>query len=275
LSPFGPIDSALAPAPDPKRVAGLADTPFAHRGLHGAGRIENSRAAFEAAIAAGHGIELDVQVSVDGEAIVIHDSELDRLTGAKGAVAARTAAELRAIALAGTDEMLCPLSDILALIGGRVPLLIELKAPDRRVGPLCNAVRRALEGYGGIVGVMSFNPEVGRWFARHAPHLARGLVVTEARKKGYRGRLERHLFLWRARPDFLAYDIRDLPSAFAGSQRARGLLVLTWTVRTADERARASAHADQIVYELGSGPITGGGRDGLDFVVRQGARRER
>jgi glycerophosphoryl diester phosphodiesterase len=249
LSPFGPIDSALAPAPDPGRVAGLTDTPFAHRGLPGAGRIENSRAAFEAAIAAGHGIELDVQASADGEAIVIHDCELERLTGVQGKVAARTTAELGAIALAGTDQMLRPLTETLRLVRGRVPLLIELKAPDRHVGPLCNAVRRALEGYGGRVGVMSFNPEVGRWFARHAPHLARGLVVTEARKKGWRGRLERHLFLWRARPDFLAYDIRDLSSPFATRQRARGLPVLTWTVRTPDERARAATHADQIIYE--------------------------
>jgi glycerophosphoryl diester phosphodiesterase len=249
LSPFGSIDSALAPAPDPKRVAGLADTPYAHRGLHGAGRIENSRAAFEAAIVAGHGIELDVQVSADGEAIVIHDYDLDRLTGSRGKVAAMTASKLGAVGLAGTEEMLAPLSAILGLIGGSVALLIELKLRDRHVGPLCNAVRRALEGYGGTVGVMSFNPEVGRWFARHAPHLVRGLVVTESGKKGLRGRLERHLFLWRAKPDFLAYDIRDLPSRFAADQRARGLPVLTWTVRTADERKRAAAHADQIIYE--------------------------
>jgi glycerophosphoryl diester phosphodiesterase len=114
---------------------------------------------------------------------------------------------------------------------------------------LCGAVRRALEGYRGKVGVMSFNPEVGRWFARHARHIARGLVVTEAGKKGWRGRLARRLFLWRARPDFLAYDIRDLPASFATRQRARGLPILTWTVRTPDERARASAHADQIIYE--------------------------
>lgn len=249
LSPFGPIDSALAPAPDPRRIAGLTETPYAHRGLHGSGRIENSRAAFEAAIAAGHGIELDVQASADGEAIVIHDYDLGRLTGSRGKVAALTAAQLGAIGLAGTDEMLAPLSDILALIAGRVPLLIELKLRDRRVGRLCNAVRRALEGYRGTVGVMSFNPEVGRWFARHAPHLARGLVVTEADKKGIRGRLERHLFLWRARSDFLAYDIRDLPSRFAASQRARGLPVMTWTVRSPEERARAVTHADQIIYE--------------------------
>ena len=249
LSPFGPIDAALAPAPAAKRVAGLTATPFAHRGLHGSGRVENSRAAFEAAIAAGHGIELDVQASFDGEAFVIHDHELDRLTRSQGKVGQRTAAELRGIKLRGCDEGLATLADTLRSIASRAPLLIELKARDRKVARLCLAVFRSLEGYRGPVGIMSFNPEVGRWFARHAPRLTRGLVVTENGKRGLRGRIERHLALWRARPDFLAYDVRDLPSHFAAGQRARGLPVLTWTVRSEAERARAAAHADQIIYE--------------------------
>jgi glycerophosphoryl diester phosphodiesterase len=100
---------------------------------------------------------------------------------------------------------------------------------------------------------MSFNPEVGAWFARHAPHVLRGLVVTEHGKKGLRGRIERRLFLWRARPDFLAYDVRDLPSRFASRARARGLPVFTWTVRTDSDRARAAAHADQIIFEASPG----------------------
>jgi glycerophosphoryl diester phosphodiesterase len=249
LSLSAPIDGAFAPAPDPRRVAGLISLPFAHRGLHGSGRIENSRAAFEAAIAAGHGIELDVRPSLDGEAFVIHDEDLERLTGSRGAVGRLSSAKLRSIALSGCDETLATLTDILRLIGSRVPLLIELKAPDRRVARLCLAVVRSLEGYRGPVGIMSFNPEVGRWFARHAPRVTRGLVVTESGKRGLKVRVERHLALWRAKPDFLAYDIRDLPSRFAAAQRRRGLSILTWTVRSEDERARAAAHADQIIYE--------------------------
>jgi glycerophosphoryl diester phosphodiesterase len=249
LSPFGPIDRALAPAPDPRRLKGLLDSPFAHRGLHGHGRIENSAAAFEAAIAAGHGIELDVQASRDGEAFVIHDYDLERLTGVEGKVAGRSTTELGAIALAGDGQKLATLAETLRLVGSRVPLLIEIKAPDRHVVRLCAAVRRALEGYRGQAAVMSFNPEIGRWFGRHAPRIVRGLVVTEQDKRGVKGRIERHLALWRARPDFLAYDIRDLPSRFAAGQRRRGIKVLTWTVRSEDERARAAAHADQIIYE--------------------------
>jgi glycerophosphoryl diester phosphodiesterase len=244
------IDQALAPAPKPKRIAGLAELPFAHRGLHGPGRPENSLAAFRAAIEAGHGIELDVRSSRDGHAIVFHDADLDRLTEERGPVALRSAAELGSIALRGSGgETIPDLPATLALIRGRVPLLIEVKAPDRHVGPLCLSVFRALDGYRGPVGVMSFNPEVPRWLARHAPRVTRGLVVTEAGKRR-RGRLRRRLALWRARPDFLAYDIRDLPSRFAARARARGLPVFTWTCRSAADEATAKLHADQIIHEL-------------------------
>ncbi|HMG46886.1 MAG TPA: glycerophosphodiester phosphodiesterase family protein [Allosphingosinicella sp.] len=223
----------------------LIAKPFAHRGLHGVGRAENSRAAFEAAIAAGHGIELDVQASADGEAIVIHDYELERLTEGRGAVRTLGAAELGRIRLKGSDERIPTLSEILALVAGRAPLLIEVKSPGRRVAGLSRAVIRALADYKGPVGVMSFNPEIGRRLARLAPQLLRGLVVTE-QGKGWRGLWERPFALWRARPDFLAYDIRDLPSRFAA---ASGLPVLTWTVRGAADRARAAQCADQIIYE--------------------------
>src|SRR3954470_1270280 len=174
-------------------LARLGARPFAHRGLHGAGRPENSRAAFEAAIAAGSGIELDVQASRDGAAIVFHDYKLDRLTAASGATAELDAAALAVLALSGTAETIPSLADALGLIAGRAPLLIEVKSPDRHVVPLCRAVAAALRDYSGAVGVMSFNPEVGAWFARQAPERLRGLVVSESDKRGWRGRIERRL----------------------------------------------------------------------------------
>jgi len=227
----------------------LGAVPFAHRGLHGDGLAENSGGAIAAAVAQGFGVELDVQLSADGEAMVFHDYELDRLTGAQGPVLLRTAAELQALRLAAGGESMPRLGEALRTIGGRRPLLIELKSRDRRVTRLCRAVAEALAGYDGPVGAMSFNPEVGAWFARHAPRVLRGLVVTEHGKSGLRGRIERRLFLWRARADFLAYDVRDLPSRFAERARARGLPVYTWTVRGEADRARAQAHADQIIFE--------------------------
>jgi glycerophosphoryl diester phosphodiesterase len=228
----------------------LGAVPFAHRGLHGGGRVENSNAAFRAAAEAGYGIELDVQLSRDGWAMVFHDDRLDRLTNKSGPLAALTASELRSIRLYTGNEVMPTLGEALAIIASRVAVLIEVKAPDRHVRPLCEAIVRALEGYGGPVGVMSFNPEVGAWFARRAPERLRGLVVSEHGKKGLRGRIERRLALWRSRADFLAYDIRDLPSSFAAASRARGVPVYTWTVRSEADRARAAAHADQIIFEM-------------------------
>jgi glycerophosphoryl diester phosphodiesterase len=248
-SPFAWADRLLAPAPAGKRVAFLSGQPFAHRGLHGRGVPENSRAAFAAAVQAGHGIECDVQVSRDGEAFVFHDDRLDRLTGERGPVRERTGAALAAIALAGGVERLPRLDEVLALVGGRVPILIELKASGRSVAGLCLAVRRALEGYRGPAAVMSFNPLVGHWFRAHAARTVRGLVVSEEGRRGVRGRITRHLALWRARPDFLAYDVRDLPSRFAVAARTRGMPVLTWTVRDSGAERTALTHADQIIYE--------------------------
>ena len=223
--------------------------PFAHRGLHGRGIVENSPSAFRAAIQAGHGIELDVQASADGEAIVFHDYELDRLTDSKGKLAGLDSAAITSVLLKGTEDLVPTLSTALAQIGGKAALLIEVKSPGRHVDTLSRAVLRALDGYDGPVAVMSFNPEIGRWFADNAPDILRGLVVTEAGKK-WRGWLTRRLALWRSRADFLAYDIRDLPSRFAAAQRARGLPTLTWTCRTDAQRATAARHADQIIYEV-------------------------
>ncbi|MEA3044828.1 MAG: hypothetical protein QOH47_2666 [Sphingomonadales bacterium] len=227
-------------------LAGLIAKPFAHRGLHGEGRIENSRAAFAAAIAVGHGIELDVQASADGEAVVFHDYDLERLTDGDGALRTLGAAELGRIRLKGSDETIPTLAEILALVAGRAPLLIEVKSPGRRVAGLTRAVLRALADYRGPVAVMSFNPGIGRRLARLAPHILRGLVVTEDGQPRRR-RIRRRLALWWSRPDFLAYDIRDLPSRFAAAAR---LPVLTWTVRNEDDRRRAARHADQIIYEV-------------------------
>jgi len=226
----------------------LIARPFAHRGLHGAAAPENSRAAFEAAIEARHGIELDVQISGDGRAMVFHDEELGRLAEDEGYVRGRSAAELARIRLRDSDETIPTLPQILALIAGRAPLLIEVKAPDRAAGALALAVADALDGYAGPVAVMSFNPQVGHWFARHASKWLRGLVVTERGRK-WRGGLARRVALWRSKADFLAYDLRDLPSRFAEAERRKGLRVLTWTVRSLADRARAAQHADQIIYE--------------------------
>ena len=250
LSPFAPIDGLLAPAPDPARVGWLRQWDFAHRGLHDAQAPENSPRAFAGAIKRGMGIECDVQKSRDGRAMVFHDWTLERLTGETGPIGERDAAELETIAVGGSSDRMPTLDRLLDQIAGQVPLLIEVKSKrDRNPLPLCLAVRRALEGYRGDVAVMSFDPRVPKWFFRHARDVVRGLVVTEEGTRNVKGRWRRQLALWHAKPDFLAYDIRDLPSAFANEQRERGLPLCTWTVRSPELRARAAVHADAPIAE--------------------------
>lgn len=236
--------------PLPDRLAFLTERPFAHRGLHGPGVSENGMAAFRAAVAAGHGIECDVRLSLDGTAMIFHDAALSRMTGMEGELSALPAERLDQLPLA--DGGAVPRLDaLLDLCGGHVPLLIELKLIGRAVAPLCQAVANSLARHPGAkAAVMSFNPLAVRWFARNRPDTVRGLVVTQQDERGWRGEARRGLALWLARPDFVACDIRDLPSSLSTRARSRGLPVLSWTVRSPDDRARAARHADQIIFEV-------------------------
>jgi glycerophosphoryl diester phosphodiesterase len=250
LSPFGLIDRWLAPVPRPGMADWLGKWTYAHRGEHGSRVPENSLAAARLAIAHGHGIECDIQLSRDGVPMVFHDWNLQRLLRVEGETAACMASELSQMPYPGTDESPATLDDLLALIDGRVPLLIEIKSKrGYDVEQSCRAVLAALKGYHGQHAAMSFDPRVPAWFARHSPQTVRGLVVTEEGAKGLAGDLRRHFALWHARPQFLAYDIRDLPSRFAAGQRSRGMPVATWTVRSPELLARARLHADAPIAE--------------------------
>jgi glycerophosphoryl diester phosphodiesterase len=249
---FGPLDRWRSPPPKPAKVSWLGTVSYAHRGLHQPGVPENSLTAFRDAMAAGMGIECDVQRSSDGQAMVFHDFELDRLTAESGPVIGRSADELARIELSGSGDRIPTLKRMLDEVAGRVPVLIEIKSKGtsfKHSGALCQAVRRVLEGYSGPHAIMSFDPRVARWFAERSPLTVRGLVVTEENSKTLIGMIRRRLSLWTAKPDFLAYDIRDLPSRFAAGQRARGLPVLTWTVRSDEHRERAALYADAPIGE--------------------------
>lgn len=248
--PFAPLDHWLAPAPAPEKVAWLGKWDYAHRGLHGQHRVENSASAFQAAINAGLGIECDIQRSRDDCPMVFHDWDLSRLIGRDDRTEQVTAAEMRELKYRGSDEGPISLDSLLRTIGGKVPVLIEVKSrPGYDVEWSCTGVHECLAGYDGLHAVMSFDPRVSRWFAVNSPVTVRGLVVTEEGAPGWRGKSRRRASFVHARPDFLACDIRDLPSAFAASQRARGLPVVSWTVRSAELRARAALHADAPIAE--------------------------
>jgi len=224
---------------------------YAHRGLHDAEVPENSLRAFSAAIDRGLGIECDLRVSADGRAMVFHDAELDRLTGGAGVVADMTVGELTAFELGKSGEHIPTFRDMLELVAGRVPLLLELKTDGQgSIHKLCRAVRRDVEGYGGEVAVMSFDPRIASWFGERVPDLPRGLVITEQGARTLSGVFKRHISLRAARPDFLAYDIRDLPSRFARKQARAGLPILTWTVRSGSDLDTAN--------ECGAVPILEG-----------------
>lgn len=206
-------------------------------------------AAFTAAIASHFGIECDVRLSRDGVAIVFHDAALARMTGEDGTVCDHDAQAIDRLTL--PDGGGVPrLRALLNLCGTDIPLLIEIKVGGRQVAPLCAAVSDELARRPKtLAAVMSFNPLAIGWFKRHRPHVVRGLVISEQDKRGWRERVRRALALWAAKPDFIACDIRDLPSPLSRRFRQRGLPVLTWTVRTDADRARAALHADQIIFE--------------------------
>ena len=230
---------------------------IAHRGLWAVdGAPENSLAAFQAACAHDYGIELDVQLSADGEAMVFHDSQLARMTGADGRIGDHTAADLARLRLNGSDEGIPTLAEALAVVGHRAMVHIELKTPAGEVGPLEKRVHEILIDHNGPVAVIGFNPYSHAWFAQHHPKILRGLdsyaYADEAARKlapeqrqAY-ARLE-HVAL--ARPHFLALDADMLPSAAATDLRRQGMPVIAWTVRSAEQRQRLTAHCDNIIFE--------------------------
>ncbi|MDB9832663.1 glycerophosphodiester phosphodiesterase family protein [Planktomarina temperata] len=236
--------------------------PIAHRGLHDAscGRPENSLAAFRAAIAAGYGIELDVQMSLDGAAMVFHDYHLGRLTDQTGPIAQRRAADLAGITLSGGQDSIADLTQVLDLIAGQVPLLIEIKDQDGNmgpaVGPLEAAVAEALSPYRGEVAVMSFNPNSVVAFGNIRADIPLGLVTDRfepddwpslsAERRKY---LAQILDFGTSGVGFISHNHTQLTDPPVSALKAQGVPVLCWTVRSPDEERRARRIADNITFE--------------------------
>ncbi|WP_284123717.1 glycerophosphodiester phosphodiesterase family protein [Parerythrobacter aestuarii] len=236
---------ATRPVPD-----WLTQWEYAHRGLHGPSVPENSLAGTKLAVEAGMGIECDIQRSADDWPMVFHDWDLLRLTGKDGLTEGATGVELKQLRYLDSDESPATLGELLALVAGRVPLLIEIKSKrGYDVEQTCREVSRCLEGYSGKHAVMSFDPRVARWFRRHSPQTVAGLVMREDEHGYTQKRWQRRLAFAIAKPDFLAYHIAALPNAWIAGLRAKGLPVLTWTVNSPETRARALLHADSLIAE--------------------------
>ncbi len=231
----------------------LRTQPVAHRGLHdaAAGAPENSLAAFQAAAAAGYAMECDLQLAADGVAMVFHDARLDRLTQASGALGAHSAKALKALRLLGTDESIPTLPELLARIDGRAPILIELKHDVSPVGPLEEAAWRELQNYRGPYAVQSFDPGSVAWFRDRAPEALRGQVSGDWRRfrEADQPALSNAWAALRARPQFLAWSVHRLPHWAPALARRFGLPLLSWTVRTPEDLARARSCGANPIFE--------------------------
>lgn len=238
----------------------LTARPIAHRGLHDikAGIVENTPSAVSAAVAANYSIEVDVQISADGEALVHHDDALGRLTDGSGALAKMTVSAIKAVPFKATTDRIITLGELCDLVAGRSTLVIELKSRfdgDRRIA---RRAAQVLNGYTGPAALMSFDPLLIETLRHEAPAIRRGIVAERhydsheyaGLAEGQKQSMAHLLHAWRTRPQFVAYSVKDLPAAAPLIARhGFGLPLLTWTVRTPADADRARRHTDQMIFE--------------------------
>jgi glycerophosphoryl diester phosphodiesterase len=238
----------------------LTARPIAHRGLHDArqGIIENTASAAVAAIAGGYGIEADLQISADGEAMVHHDDALGRLTDGSGELCRMPAAALKQAPFRATADRMMTLGDLTDLVAGRVPLVFELKSRFDGDLRLAERTAKVLAGYHGLAAVMSFDPTPIAALRHIAPRLVRGIVARRRYEPprwkflsaSQRFELSFLLHGWKSRPAFLAYQVDDLATLPPRMARlVSGLPLLAWTVRTPQQRTMAVRLADQVIFE--------------------------
>jgi glycerophosphoryl diester phosphodiesterase len=236
--------------------------PITHRALHDRanGRVENSLASIQAAIDAGYGIEIDVQLSRDGHAVVFHDDLLDRLTGQTGPVRARDLAELVTIPLTDDAGKIPTLPEVLAVVNGQVPLLIEIKDQDGAMGPnvgqLEKATATALADYKGDVAVMSFNPHSVAAMAQLAPQIPRGITTSSYLPEFWpevpgdrREELREIPDYARTGACFISHEAYDLDRPRVAALKSEGARVLCWTIRSPEAEAKAREVAENVTFE--------------------------
>lgn len=229
---------------------------YAHRGLHenGTAAPENSLEAFRRAVDAGFGIELDIQLSKDGVVVVFHDDTLKRVCGVEGSVCDYTYDELLRLKLCGTKERIPRLEEVLQLVAGKVPLIVELKLPTKDIS-LCPIADELLSAYQGVYCVESFNPLGLMWYRRHRSAVVRGqLADSFSKEKSHKGclyfALQHLLFNFLTKPDFVAYH-HKYPRALSRRicQRLYKCLAVAWTIRSREEMEQAKGAFDLFIFE--------------------------
>ena len=242
-----------------KNTDWLRGIAISHRGLHNAskGLIENTESAVSESIKNGFAIEVDLQHSKDGEAMVFHDSTLKRLTTERGLLSERTADELKKIPFKNTKDRMQTLPELLEQVDGKVPLILEVKSQWDNLGPLERRIAGHLETYTGQVCVMSFDPRSVEIFRHLKPTLIRGLVSEHFPKSeewhmlsSWQRFSARHLLSFpKTRPDFIAYDVKALPSFATSIAKLCGLPLLSWTVRSGEDLKTVASHAHSPIFE--------------------------
>ena len=219
---------------------------FAHRGLHyGSGFPENSLLAFAAALELGAGIECDLRLTADTHVLVFHDHDAWRMCSSPLVIGKTTRAELGRLRVG--EGPIPTLESLLALVTGEVPLLLEVKV-EGDIWRWMPALKRALAGYRGPFGIMSFDPRISRLMKTNLPGFRRGLVIRDRLPA-----MRRRIALALADPDFLAVERTALAKPWVARARER-MPVYSWTIRTAEERAQAQVHADALIWEADGRP---------------------
>lgn len=230
-------------------ISWIKQRPVAHRGLHDGNKQvwENTLAAFSAAVKHGYPIECDLHLTKDGVPVVFHDSPLKRLTGEEGHARDLTAKQICALQIGGTAERVPTLDQMLAHVGGKVPLVIELKGDQGHDEGLVKATAKSLAKYKGKAAIMSFDHHLIRQFAKHAPDTPGGLTAEGIKDAD----IEAHFAMLAHGISFVSYNVHHLPNRFVTLVRGKlKMPVITWTVRTQAELAKTHAEADQATFEL-------------------------
>lgn len=249
---LGMVMPAVGKRPDKTPFLGVL---YAHRGLHDndSEAPENSLSAFRKAVEAGFGMELDVQLSKDKIPVVFHDFDLKRVCGAEGKVSDYTLQELKRFRLYGSDEQIPTFAEVLELVNGQVPLIVELKGDNMDIS-LCPIADKLLREYQGLYCVESFNPLMVIWYKKHHKEIFRGQLsekfFTNGKKNVLHFLLENLMLNFLSKPDFIAYKCTDYDAL--ARRLCCGLFkatAVTWTVKSAEELKEMQKHFEIFIFE--------------------------
>lgn len=241
-----------------RAVGFITARPIAHRGLHdvATGIIENTASAFTAAISKGYAIECDLQLTQDGEAVVFHDDQLERLTEGHGLVKNHSTTQMKGLKIRRSGDRVQTLAELLAQVNAQVPLIIELKSHWDGDERLATRTLEVMRGYKGEYAIMSFDPAVIEAVRRMSPETIRGIVAERAFDSYYDAlplaqqvELRTFAHVERTRPDFVSFYFEELPWAPIETLRAAGMPIITWTIRSEQQARQARRHSDQITFE--------------------------